>query len=115
MVRKPRLLNLSLITRRSFALGVAAVTVGIFPGRAMGRFAWPNGARAAVSLTYDDGCDSQLENVVPLLDELGLKATFFLTIECRRATGRLDRCRKERPRDRRSHHDPSLQAQRLFC
>lgn len=81
MVRKPRLLNLRLMTRRSFALGVAAVTVGIFPGRAVGRFAWPNGARAAVSLTYDDGCDSQLENVAPLLDELGLKATFFLTIE----------------------------------
>jgi len=47
----------------------------------MGRFEWPNGARAAVSLTYDDGYDSQLENAVPLLDELGLKATFFLTVE----------------------------------
>ena len=45
------------------------------------RFAWPDGARAAVSLTYDDGLNSQLDNVVPVLDALGLKATFFLTEE----------------------------------
>ena len=43
--------------------------------------AWPKGKRAAVSLTYDDGLDSQLENVAPQLDEFGLKATFFLTEE----------------------------------
>jgi peptidoglycan/xylan/chitin deacetylase (PgdA/CDA1 family) len=42
---------------------------------------WPNGARAAVSLTYDDGLDSQLENVVPELEARGLKGTFFLVQE----------------------------------
>lgn len=36
---------------------------------------------AAVSLTYDDGLDSQLANAVPALDARGLKATFFLTQE----------------------------------
>ena len=41
--------------------------------------AWPGGARAAVSLTYDDGLNSQLDNAVPELKRLGLKATFFLT------------------------------------
>ena len=40
---------------------------------------WPGGARAAVSLTYDDGLNSQLDNAVPELDRRGLKATFFLT------------------------------------
>jgi peptidoglycan/xylan/chitin deacetylase (PgdA/CDA1 family) len=40
---------------------------------------WPGGARAAVSLTYDDGLNSQLDNAVPELRRLGLKATFFLT------------------------------------
>jgi peptidoglycan/xylan/chitin deacetylase (PgdA/CDA1 family) len=44
-------------------------------------FAWPDGRRAAVSLTYDDGLDSQLDNAVPQLDALGLKATFFVTGE----------------------------------
>lgn len=40
---------------------------------------WPGGARAAVSLTYDDGLNSQLDNAVPELKRRGLKATFFLT------------------------------------
>jgi len=40
---------------------------------------WPNGARAAVVLTYDDALDSQLDHAVPVLDAAGFKATFFLT------------------------------------
>jgi peptidoglycan/xylan/chitin deacetylase (PgdA/CDA1 family) len=40
---------------------------------------WPNGARAAVSLTYDDALNSQLDNAAPELNRLGWKATFFLT------------------------------------
>ena len=39
---------------------------------------WPNGAKAAIVLTYDDALDSQLDNAVPVLDEAGFKATFFL-------------------------------------
>jgi peptidoglycan/xylan/chitin deacetylase (PgdA/CDA1 family) len=42
---------------------------------------WPGGARAAVSLTYDDGLNSQLDNAAPELDRHGFKATFFLTEE----------------------------------
>lgn len=38
-----------------------------------------NGKRAAVSLTYDDALDVHLDNAVPLLDSLSLKATFYLT------------------------------------
>ena len=40
---------------------------------------WPNGAKAAVVLTYDDALDSQLDHAVPVLDAAGFKATFFLT------------------------------------
>src|ERR671932_697519 len=39
---------------------------------------WPNGAKAAVVLTYDDALDSQLDHAVPVLDAAGFKATFFL-------------------------------------
>jgi peptidoglycan/xylan/chitin deacetylase (PgdA/CDA1 family) len=39
----------------------------------------PDGARAVVSLTYDDGQESQLKYAIPALDARGLKATFFLT------------------------------------
>jgi peptidoglycan/xylan/chitin deacetylase (PgdA/CDA1 family) len=41
--------------------------------------AWPNGAEAAVSLTYDDALDSQLKYALPVLDRYGIKATFFLS------------------------------------
>ncbi|SFD89270.1 polysaccharide deacetylase family protein [Spirosoma endophyticum] len=39
---------------------------------------WPNGAKAAICLTYDDGMSSQLEQAVPLLTSLQLPGTFFL-------------------------------------
>lgn len=34
--------------------------------------------KAIICLTYDDGLESQLSTVVPQLDSVGLKATFFL-------------------------------------
>ena len=43
-------------------------------------FIWPNGARAAVSLAYDDALDSQLDNAVPALNKHKLKASFYLTL-----------------------------------
>ncbi|HEX4181530.1 MAG TPA: polysaccharide deacetylase family protein [Caulobacteraceae bacterium] len=62
-------------------MGLSAVVVAR-PRLAQGRgHAWPDGRAAAVSLTYDDGLDSQLDNAVPQLDALGLKATFFVTGE----------------------------------
>jgi len=39
---------------------------------------WPNGAKAAVVLTYDDALTSQLDHGLPVLDAAGFKATFFL-------------------------------------
>jgi peptidoglycan/xylan/chitin deacetylase (PgdA/CDA1 family) len=37
-----------------------------------------NNKKCAVCLTYDDALKSQLDNVVPILDSLDLKATFYL-------------------------------------
>ena len=42
-------------------------------------FLWPRGKRAALSLTFDDGCVSQIETGVPILDEHGVKATFYVS------------------------------------
>ena len=41
-------------------------------------FAWPDGRRAAVSLTFDDARASQVDTGLALLDRLGAKATFYV-------------------------------------
>jgi peptidoglycan/xylan/chitin deacetylase (PgdA/CDA1 family) len=43
-------------------------------------FRWPNGARAAVSLAYDDALDSQLDQAIPALDKYQLKGSFYLQL-----------------------------------
>lgn len=43
-------------------------------------FRWPNGARAAVSLAYDDALDSQLDHALPALDRHGIKGSFYLQL-----------------------------------
>lgn len=42
-------------------------------------FAWPEGKRAAVSLTFDDARPSQALTGIPLLDHYGVKGTFFVS------------------------------------
>jgi peptidoglycan/xylan/chitin deacetylase (PgdA/CDA1 family) len=43
-------------------------------------FRWPEGVRAAVSLSYDDALDSQLDVALPALDRAGLKGSFYLQL-----------------------------------
>ena len=38
-----------------------------------------NGRKCAVALTYDDAMPVHLDNAIPILDSLGLKATFYLS------------------------------------
>jgi peptidoglycan/xylan/chitin deacetylase (PgdA/CDA1 family) len=83
-----------MLTRRSISTGLAALAGG-GASLALARAAvvppakpWPNGARAAISLTYDDALDSQLDNAVGALDKARLKATFFLTRDNIGARGR---------------------------
>jgi len=73
-----------LFTRRSFAAGAVSLIAGVgagLPAAARLGFSWPGGRRGAVSLTYDDGLGSQIDNAVPDLRAAGFKATFFLTRE----------------------------------
>jgi peptidoglycan-N-acetylglucosamine deacetylase len=53
---------------------VAAVSVKVYA-----QFTWPNGAKAAVVFTYDDGLDCHLDVAIPQLDEFGFKGTFYCT------------------------------------
>jgi peptidoglycan/xylan/chitin deacetylase (PgdA/CDA1 family) len=43
-------------------------------------FTWPNGAKAAVNLGYDDALNSQLDNAIPALNRYGFHGTFYLTL-----------------------------------
>lgn len=43
-------------------------------------FHWPEGKRAAISLTFDDARHTQITNGIPLLDEYGVKATFYVSL-----------------------------------
>jgi len=45
------------------------------------KFAWPDGVRAAVSLSFDDARASQLDTGLPIFDASGLKATFYVSLE----------------------------------
>lgn len=55
-------------------------------------FPWPEGRQMAISLSFDDGRDSQPLVGVPLLDEYGVKATFYIVPP--RAAKQLDAWKK---------------------
>jgi peptidoglycan/xylan/chitin deacetylase (PgdA/CDA1 family) len=56
-------------------------------------FAWPNGAKAAVSLSYDDALNSQLDNAIPALNSYGFRASFYLTLSSETVRMRLEEWR----------------------
>ena len=49
---------------------------------------WPGTARAAVSLSYDDGMDSGLDHAIPDLENAGFRGTFYLATAYWRAGAR---------------------------
>ncbi len=42
-------------------------------------FQWPEGKRMALSLSFDDARLSQIDKGIPLLDQFGVKATFYVS------------------------------------
>ncbi len=42
-------------------------------------FAWPDGKKMALSLTFDDARLSQIDTGIPLLDKYDIKATFYIS------------------------------------
>jgi peptidoglycan-N-acetylglucosamine deacetylase len=66
-------------TGRNLFLPAAIAFLVISPGiaRAQEQNPW-NGRKCAVSLTYDDALNVDLDNAIPLLNSLGLKGTFYV-------------------------------------
>src|SRR6187455_1432356 len=58
-----------------FALVIIAFSL---TGHSQSNQPW-RGKKCAVVLTYDDAINQHLDNAIPVLDSLGLKATFYLT------------------------------------
>ncbi len=76
---------------RSALLAAGVTFVVASPAHAQdAAFAWPGGARAAVSLAYDDALDSQLDNAIPALDRHGVKGTFFLQLSSEPVARRME-------------------------
>lgn len=57
-------------------IATIAFSASVFVCRAQNNV-W-NGKQCAVVLTYDDAIDIDLDNVIPALDSLGLKGTFYI-------------------------------------
>lgn len=60
---------------KRFLFFVISAFLGI---TAFGQISWPQGKKAAVILTYDDGINSDWDVVMPQLEHRGMRGTFFL-------------------------------------
>jgi peptidoglycan/xylan/chitin deacetylase (PgdA/CDA1 family) len=65
---------------RKAILSLLALAATLHTASAAEPFRWPGGARAAVSLAYDDAIPSQLDNALPVLNRYGIRGTFYLTL-----------------------------------
>ena len=75
-LQKSNRYDLSESERKALYYPKEAVANGTLP--ITEKFTWPEGKRAAVSLTYDDAYTDQTDNVIPLLDQYGFKGTFYI-------------------------------------
>lgn len=84
MINKKRLLTLS-----AWFLLIS----GIHPGIAQEKsFTWPEGIKFGLTLSFDDGRNSQVDVGTPLFDQYGVKATFVIVPS--NAEKRLDKWRE---------------------
>ena len=78
---------------RKKMLVATILSLAVFYSQAQFNQPW-RGKKCAVVLTYDDAIDQQLDNVVPLLDSLDLKATFYITAFSPSMQKRMDEWKK---------------------
>src|SRR5687768_4775025 len=69
-------MNLSL--KKNFLLSVFLVAMQGSFAQSQPAFVWPNGKQVAISLTFDDARESQVETGTALLDKFNVKGTFYV-------------------------------------
>ena len=57
-------------------------------------FSWPNKAKIAVSLAYDDALESHLDNAIPALNKYKFRGSFYLTMNALSIKTRLNNWRQ---------------------
>lgn len=62
---------------KKFVVFILLVSIGLFSS-AQNKRVW-NNKNCAVVLTYDDALNVHIDNAIPVLDSLKLKATFYLS------------------------------------
>jgi len=73
---------------KKIILLASTLSVLCFVTYAQSKTVW-NGKKCAVSLTYDDALNIDLDNVIPALDSVKLKGTFYLIASSKAFTDRL--------------------------
>lgn len=76
-----------------FFISIFGFTLTGFSQNKEKEFVWPGGKKIAVSLTYDDALDSQLDNAIPALDKLNLKASFYVLLNSPTLNNRMEEWR----------------------
>lgn len=69
------------------------VSASCFCQNNMKSFSWPNNEKLAVSLSYDDALDSQLDNAIHHLNEYHIKASFYIVPSSKTVFDRLQEWR----------------------
>jgi len=70
-------------------IGLISMTPFTWAAEKATAFHWPQHYKAAVSLSYDDALDSQLDNAIPALNKYNLKGTFYLILSSPAVASRL--------------------------
>lgn len=70
--------NRTLLVCAGIGLGIGLVLAGSLLRAGRPGFRWPEGKRAALSLTFDDARLSQVDVGLPILDKNGVRATFYV-------------------------------------
>ena len=76
-------------------LNLSVIALFFFTSACSAQFNQPwRGKKCAVVLTYDDAISQHLDNAIPVLDSLGLKATFYITANTTAVKDRLGEWRR---------------------
>jgi peptidoglycan/xylan/chitin deacetylase (PgdA/CDA1 family) len=82
MCKKQKQLSIQLLVATFLIITTTAFSQAYDSGKStapLQGFAWPEGKKMALSLTFDDARLSQPDKGIPLLDKYGVKATFFIS------------------------------------